>query len=144
MNTKIIVWIVVILLLFPVIVALRPKPMTFDRIQKGFATQGLTATDVHESNPSLESIAQLTMTIEGATVDIYQFDDEGKIAKQLAYQQPDPGQAMVEASGLRQALGAAPLSPIKTDATRRGMFMLTVSGESGEVRARVIKAFKSL
>jgi len=144
MNMKVIIWIVIIIVLLPVIVALRPKPMTFERIQKGFAAQGLVATAVHEETPSLDSVAQLGMTIEGADVEIYHYDDEGKIAKQLTYQQPDPGQAMVEASGLRAALGAAPLSPIKTDATRRGMFMLTVSSESAEVRAKVLKAFKSL
>ncbi|MBI5094472.1 MAG: hypothetical protein HZB26_18800 [Candidatus Hydrogenedentes bacterium] len=143
MNTKIIIWIVAIVVLAPLLVRLWPKPLTYERIQAGLKAQGLTLENVHESSPSLEAVAQLSMTIDGATVEIYQYDDEGKVATQLTYQQPDPGQAIVEASGLREALGAAPVSPIKTDATRRGMFMLTVSSDNAEVRVRVIKAFKS-
>lgn len=139
---NIIIAIVVALLLLPVAAKLMPKPLTFERFQNAFTRDGMKVEEVlPASAPGNEAIAQVSMKVDGATVDIYQYEDEGKIAKNYEYQKPDVGQAIVDSMHLAEALGAAKPKNIPTSAARKGMFMLVVASEDGDLRARVVASF---
>jgi len=142
---KVIIAIIVVLVALPVVVNLLPEPMSFERVHDGFEAAGFTisAAGLVES-PRLEAAEQFNMTLDGARVELFRYNDRGRIARQFGYQQQDPGEAMVESMGLREALGAAPTPKVKTSAARRGLFMILVSSADADVRARVIRTFKEL
>lgn len=140
---NVVIAIIVGLFLLPVVVKILPKPLTFERFEKSFERNGMKVEDIQPAGaPANEAIAQASMKVDGAQVDLYQYDDEGKIAKNFEYQKPDVGQAIVDSMHLAEALGAAKPKNIPTSAARRGMFMLVVASEDGALRARVVAAFQ--
>lgn len=146
---KIIIAVVVIVIgvpvLLPVIQGLLPEPITFERVIAGFQEAGLPLSDYTElPAPQLEAIAQLSMRIGNANVDVYHYDNEGKIVKQLEYQKKDAGTAMVETFNLAQSLGAAPSRNKPSVAARRGMFMIVAIGEDRALLNRIVNTFRSL
>ena len=141
---KLIIAAIVVLLLFPFLIKLMPKPLTLDRFEQGFKKSGMAVSEIKHVPPSLEAIDQLSFTIDGSTVDIYQYDDEGKIAKNYEYQKPDVGQAIVETWNLSESLGAAKPHSIPTSASRRGKFFVVVASEDASLRAKVIELFNTL
>lgn len=141
---KILIAIVVIVLLVPVAVKLLPKPMTWDRMQNGFKNAGLTVEQFEVVPASMESVEQASATINAMMVDIYRYDDEGKIVRNLEYQKPDPGAAIVESWGLAQSLGAAVTKKIPTRSARRGMYLIVATGEDEASLDRIVQAFKAL
>ena len=139
---KIIFIVLAILLLIPVLSKIMPTPLTMDRLEAGFKKSGLPFKEVKHVPPSMEAIDQLSLTLEGTTVDIYQYDDEGKIARYFEYQKPDPGQIIAEGMNIAASLGAAQTHKIPTDAARRGMFFIVVASEDAALRTKVIDLFK--
>jgi len=145
MSLKVVVAIVVVILLLPVIAALWPKPLTFERIRDGFEGKGLVVEQYTPVEPpALQAVEQVYMNVAGARVDVYRYDDRGKIAKQLEYQKPDAGTVIVESWNLAQSLGAAQPKKIPTAVGRNGMFMLVVMGDSQELCNRILRAFKEV
>ncbi len=141
---KAIIVAVILIALLPVLPMIIPKPMTFDRITTAIRDAGLPIEGYTEPvTPGLESIAQVSLYVAGVRVDIYQYDDEGKIARHLEYQRPDPGTAVVEAWGLAQSLGAAPSRNLPTLAARRGKFMIVATGEDKALLQRIIDIFRA-
>lgn len=135
---------VVLVILIPFLPMIIPKSMTFDRITTAIRDGGMPIEQYTEPpTPGLESIAQVSFYTLGARVDIYQYDDEGKIARHFEYQKQDPGTAIVEAWGLAQSLGAAPSRNLPTLAARRGKFMIVATGEDKELLKRIIDMFKA-
>ena len=142
---KILFWGLVALLLLPVVNKFRPRAVTFERAQAAFVAAGMTITEYQErARSSLESIAEVSMYVDTASVSIYQYDHEGKIATQLAYQKDDPGAAIVESWGLAQALGAAESKNIPQRSLRNGKFMLIARGYDEALLARIVSVFKGL
>jgi len=142
---KVIVALVAILLLLPIIVALRPKPITLERAQQVFEANGMFVEDAHAVNPpGIQSVEQFSMFVDSARVDIYRYDDEGKVAKNFEYQKTDVGTAMVENMNLAQQLGAAPPRRMKSDAARKRMYLIVVADNNDALRGTIIKAFKSM
>jgi hypothetical protein len=141
---KVLVVAVVLLIAFPLVKKMMPKAVTFDRAEKAFIAAGLPAANFQETAPGLEAVAQVSGTIGSATVDLYKYDHEGKIAKQLEYQKQDPGQAMVEAWGLAQAMGAAVQKSTPTRSARNGKFMIVATGEDPALLDRIVAVFNSL
>lgn len=145
---KAIGWVIGIMVLVPVIAVIRPylpKAVTFERVEQAYNDAGFWVTEVTRVEPpTLDSVAQLSLRVEGYPVNVYQFDSEGPIAKQLEFQKPDAGSVVVEAWNLSERLGAAKPKNIPTSAARNGMFMLTVQSEDAGLRRRVVEIFKGL
>jgi len=142
---KVLIGAVVIVVLLPVLNKYRPRPASFERAQAAFAAANLSVYDYAEvAQPALEAVAQVTMHIDMARVDLYRFDSEGKIAKQLEYQKKDAGSQMVEAWNIAQSLGAAPDRNKPTQAARNGKFMIVATGEDEELLKSIVRIFKSL
>jgi len=139
---KAVVAVIVILLLVPVIQAVWPKPATFERAVAGFETAGLTVSDYQQgAGGGLDAVERATMTIRDASVEIYRYDDEGAIVKNLEYQKDDPGQAIMESWGLAEAMGAAPDKSWSQRTARKGMLMLIARGEDKDLLNRIREAF---
>jgi len=138
------VFAVLLLPFLPRLLALLPEPVSFERAQLAFYEAGLQIQEWQEVAPSLEAVAQVCGVIKGATVNLYQYDHEGKLVKQLEYQREDPGQAMVEAWGLAEAVGAAQQQRVPSRAARRGMFMLVATGEDPAVLDEIVAVFRAL
>lgn len=151
-NNKLIKFILVIVVVviagpiaLPHIMRLMPQAVTFDRAQAAFLAQGMTVDSPHPvMPPGLEAAEQMQMYVNGMIVDIYRYDNEGKIAKNIEYQRTDPGTAMVEAFNIAQSLGARPSQSTPTLAQRNGMFMLVASGPDKAVLKRIVEVFGSL
>ena len=136
---------VLALLLIPVVSKYRPRAASFDRAQAAFTAAGMTITEYQErSQPSLDSIAEVYMYVDAASVSIYHYGSEGKIAVQLGYQKDDPGAAIVESWGLAQALGAAESKNVPQRSLRNGMFMLIARGYDEELLNRIVSVFNGL
>jgi hypothetical protein len=142
---KVFIYAVLILVALPFLPYILPKAMTFERIRAGLEQGGFTLQDFQTlPTPGNEAIGQIAMTIDDAHVDVYQYDDEGKIARYHEYQKKDPGQAMVEAWGLAQSLGAAPSKNLPSLAARRRMFLMVATGPDEALLKRIIDRFQKL
>lgn len=136
---------VVLLVALPFLPRLMPKPLTMERVERAYSVEGARASDARKVEPpGLEAVEQLSMTVSGAQVDVYRYDNEGKLAKQMEYQKPDAGSVIVEAWNLSESLGAAKPKSKPVSVARRGMFMMTATSEDAALRERIIKIFKSL
>jgi len=139
---------VLVLLALPILPRLIPAGKTLDRFQAAFEEGGYAVERASVSTtPQLEAIGQLSMTVDGAHVEIYHFDDEGKIAKQMEFQKPGPGSAQVDAFGLSElaaAVGAAKPKNKPVTVARNGKFLLVVTSEDDALRARIKATFSSL
>jgi hypothetical protein len=139
---KLLIAAVVILAAVPVLPFILPKAVTFERILAGFeAAQVPVENCMDNPQPGLESIAEKDMTIGTANVAIYQYDNSAVLTRQLGNQQKDPGQAMVQAWGLAQSLGAAVPKEIPYLTASRGKFMIIATGEDKALLQRIIDVF---
>ncbi len=143
---KALIAVVVIVVLLPVVQRFLPKGFSYERFQAALETAAFEVTDAHRvDKPAVPgAVEQFSMLVNGAQVDVYRFDDEGKIATQLEYQKPDAGSVIVENWGLAESLGAAkpknkPVLPL-----RRGMFMCLVTHEDKTLRERIGRVFSSM
>jgi len=135
----------VLLLALPIIPKLIPETMTLDKVVAALTAAGYTLTDVKDvDSPRLGAIAMKELTVNGANVELYEFDDEGEIAKQLEYQKPDAGSAIVETWNLSESLGAAKPQSKPVTAARNGMMMIVVMSEDKALRERVASVFRGL
>jgi len=142
---KIVVVLVLILVLIPVIAALKPKPITLERARTVFEENGLIVESAEEATaPQIQAVEQFTLHVNGARVEIYRYDDEGKIAKNYEYQKTDAGTAIVESMGIADSLGAAAPRSTKSDAARKRKYLVVVTTNDDALRATVIRLFKSL
>ena len=142
---KVVIAVVAFVVLLPVVLRLLPKPFTVERFQAALEAAGFVVGDVRKMDaPAVPgAVEAFSMTVNGAQVDVYRFDDEGKIATQLEYNKPDAGTAIVESWGLADALGAAkpknkPVLPL-----RNGMFMALIADEDKTLRERVGRVFRA-
>ena len=143
---KIVIAGVALLLLLPIIQRFWPKPFTFERFQAGLEHVGLTVENAGKVGaPGIPgAVEQFSMLVNGAQVDVYRFEDEGKIATQLEYNKTDAGTAIVETWNLSESLGAAKPKNKPVLVRRNGMFMLLVSHEDKTLRERIAKVFNSM
>ena len=147
-NGKILQWgiiIVIAVIAAPFVMKLMPKAITFERAQEAFTKAALPVTEFTiQPKPINEAAAMATATIGTASVEIYQYDSEGPIARYTEYQKKDPGQAVVEAWNLAQSLGAAVRKETPTRYARRGMFLIIARGDDTALLDRIIAAFNSI
>ncbi len=141
---KVVIFAVVVLLAFPFVMQLIPEPLTLERIQAGFAASGLPVAQMQQVNPSNESVAELAAIVGVVSVNVYQYNDEGKIARYTEYQKKDAGTAVVETWNLAQSLGAAVRKDTPSKYLRRGMFLVVATGDDTAMIDRVIGVFKGL
>jgi hypothetical protein len=143
---KIVIAIGVMLLVAPFAAQYLPKPASFERAKAAFEEAGLAVREFHiVEKPQLGAVAQASLLINEVNVQIYRFDNEGKIATQLGYQQQDPGSAMVESWNIAESLGAKPAREKPAHrAARNGYYMITASGYDRETTGRVIALFSGL
>jgi hypothetical protein len=142
---NVVITVVVLVALLPFILMVLPKEVSLDRAKQAFTDNGLVVEyDRPVVPPALEAVEHLTMYVNGALVNIYRYDDEGKIAKNLEYQRPDSGTMAVEAMGIGVALGAAPSRNIPITAERNGKWMITIQDPDAALRQRIARVFKSL
>jgi hypothetical protein len=135
----------VLIVLFPIVQRVLPKPFAFERFQAALEGAGFVVTDARKADNAAipGAIEEFSMVVNGARVDVYRFDDEGKIATQFEYNKPDPGSVIVESWGLADALGAAkpknkPMLPL-----RNRMFLVLITHEDKTLRERIGKVFSS-
>jgi len=142
---KIVIAGVALLLLLPIIQRFWPKPFTFERFQAALEHAALTVENAGKVGaPSIQgAVEQFSMLVNGAQVDVYRFEDEGKIATQLEYNKTDAGTAIVETWNLSESLGAAKPKNKPVLVRRNRMFLLIVSHEDKTLRERIAKVFDS-
>jgi len=140
-----VVVVAVIVLLIPLIAQMMPEAVTFERVQAAMENCGLDVSAVNRKPTSTYgALEMMSMDVGGASVEIYRFENEGKIVKQLEFEKPDSGSVIVETWNLSESLGAAKPKRLPRSATRNGMFMIAVTCENKDLRARVIDVFRSL
>ncbi len=148
-KTKALIAFVVLLALIPVLPALKrylPKPVTVERIVEAFEEAGFEVADIRPGTMAAfrQAADHTAMKVNGAQVDIFVYDDVGKIAKQQQYLRQGPGEAMVEAWNLSEQLGAAPNPNTPSDVARKDMFLLVVTDDNDDLRRRIIQTFEWL
>lgn len=142
---KALFFIIAVLVILPILPHIIPKPASIERLVETLKAAGCQVTDPEQAqNPMLEAANQWTMSVDDARVDLYRFDDEGKIAKQFEYQKKDVGSAIVEAWNLGQALGAAPDANVPTYPARNGRYLLVVTTPDKELAIRIVQLFSEL
>ncbi len=142
---KIVVVFGILIFLGPIILNFLPAPLSLEGIvaefnKRGFQVENLTFVEP----PANEAVRQVSFYVRGALVNIYQYDNEGAIAKYAEMYKKDPGTAIVEAWGLAQALGAAPSKNKPERVARRKKFLLVVQGEDTTLLNEIVKVFESL
>ena len=136
---------VIVLVLLPVLPKLMPKPASFERARAAFEAAGYEVSGYTvEQTGELEAVEHADMYVDDAEVGIYRYDSEGKIAKQVQYQQQGPGSAMAESMNLRVKFGAAPNPNKPFRAARNGKYMIVVTCADKQVINDLIGIFKSL
>ncbi len=147
-SNKIIKFVIVLAVVFlaaPFFMRFIPKPVTFDRAKLAFETAGLSVSqNTMAASPGERAVAEADLTVNGVNVNIYQFDNEGKIATAMEYQKKDPGAAIVEQMHLAQNLGAAVHKEVPSRAVRRGMFMMVATGEDARMVERIATVFEGM
>lgn len=142
---KIVIILGILIIGVPILIQFLPEPLSMERVEEGFKKSDLGIADIQVVNPPTnESIAQISFMVGGALVNIYQYDNEGTIARYAEMYKKDPGTAIVEAWGLAQSLGAAPSKNKPERVARRKMFLLVVQGEDTALLDRIVKIFSSL
>ena len=127
---KFIISLVILVLAFPFLVKLIPESMSIERVRAAFEEAGYNVEKFDAmSIPQREAVATWQLMVTGYRVDVYEYDSEGKIAKQLGYLAPDPGAAMASSLGIADSLGAAPDPNLPSVALRKGKWMVLVTGE---------------
>lgn len=136
---------VVVIAILPFAVRLLPEAVTFDRALAAFKAAGMDVQDYRVAeHPGMESVAQADMRIDGAWVNLYEYDDEGVIVRNLEYRKKDAGTAIVETWNLAQTLGAAPSVNKPERSARNGMFMIVATGEDEALLKKIVTIFADL
>ncbi len=142
---KILIVLFILIIAGPFLFQYLPVPLTMERIEEGFRKSDLGVTNIQVVNPPTnEAVAQISFMVGDALVNIYQYDNEGAIARYAEMYKKDPGTAIVEAWGLAQSLGAAPSKNKRERVARRKMFLLVVQGDDTTLLDRVVKVFSKL
>ena len=142
---KILLVLGVIVIGIPILLQLLPEPLNMERIIEGLKKSDLGIIEIRNVEPPTnESVAQIHFEVNGAFADIYQYDDEGKIARYAEMYKQDPGTAIVEAWGLAQSLGAAPSKNKTQRISRRRMYLLVVQGDDTALLDHIVKIFSEL
>ncbi len=142
---KILLVLGVIVIGIPILLQLLREPLNMERIIEGLKKSDLGITEIRNVEPPTnESVAQIHFEVNGAFADIYQYDDEGKIARYAEMYKQDPGTAIVEAWGLAQSLGAAPSKNKPQRISRRRMYLLVVQGDDTALLDHIVKKFSEL
>ena len=124
---------------------LLPKPVTFDRARLAFETAGLTITEFQMAqSPGQRAIAEADLTVNGVYVNIFLFDNEGKIVTAMEYQKKDAGSAIVEQMHLAENLGAAVRKETPSIPVRRGMYMMIATGQDLAMVKRIAAVFEAM
>lgn len=142
MKTVVII-VVILILLLPVLIKLKPKPITTARIEAIFKSHGLAEDGVQEGGAALEAVQSWRIPAYEGSIAIYRYENHAKLVKNLEYQKDDPGSRMVAAWNLSESLGAAPPPP-PTDTAKKRMYMLVVTSRDAAFRAKVKEAFRAL
>ncbi|HNR32007.1 MAG TPA: hypothetical protein PKI11_14040 [Candidatus Hydrogenedentes bacterium] len=156
MNVKTVVKVIlaafVLLAALPLLMQLRPTPLTAERVRAGFEQAGFTVFEfVKLPTPGLDAVEQVSITVSTGsgtpvTAALYRFDNTGKLAKQYEYNKPDMGAGAAEAFNLSNiAAGVTrpqPQRPVNVGKNR--MFLLVATGDTKEQVNRVIKVFEGL
>ncbi len=142
---KIIVLGAVLLLASPFLLKLLPKPVTPERVIQAFRMSGLSVGDITKfEQPMNRAISQMSMTVNGAIVQLYEFDDRGRIATAFENEKPDAGSVIVESWNLSEQLGAAKPKNKPCTPAKNGLWLLTVTDEDKALRGRVAGIFGAL
>ncbi|MGC8844455.1 MAG: hypothetical protein ACP5QY_01260 [Candidatus Hydrogenedens sp.] len=135
----------IIIIGVPILIQFLPAPLSMERIIEGFKKSDLGVVEIQNINPPMnEAIAQISFKVGDAFVNVYQYDNEGTIARYAEMYKKDPGTAIVEAWGLAQSLGAAPSKNKPERVARRKMFLLVAQGEDKSLLEHIVKIFTSL
>ena len=141
--------VLVLVLVFPVLPklldGLKPNPPSLERFEKALRAAGMSVDVITPIEPpQFESIEMTAMYVNGTSVTLAKYNNEGKIATQLAYMKPDSGSVAVEAMGIAQSLGARNRKPPTILATRNGLFMLVIMGEDKTLNTKIAGIFEKL
>ena len=145
---KAIIILVVILVagpfLAPIIAPYIPKAMSAERVRVAFDAAGYTAEGFTQSKfPQRDSVEQWNFRVREYSIELYRYDHEGKIVRNVENLKPDPGMAIVQTMNIAQQLGAAPTKSRPMIPARKRMWMIVVSGPDKAYCQQLIKVFKS-
>ena len=140
---KAIVIIVMLIIAFPFVPKLLPKPMTIERVESSFKATGLQIDSQSKGGAALEAAESWYYTIGTASVEVYRYENHAKLVKNQEYQKDDAGSIMVEAWNLSESLGAAKNPNPRADTAKKKMFMIVVKCDDNNLRGKIISAFRS-
>lgn len=141
---KLIIGACIIVVAFPALMAIIPKAKTTDTFVNAFKKRWTVEEVTQVRPPGLQAVEHVSMRINGALVDLYRYDDEGKIAKQYEYQKPGAGDGIAQSMGIAAALGASTKPPPAFVAGRNGKFMIVTSGLEKPQLQEIVRAFESM
>ena len=142
MNLKPLLIIVAVIVLLPVAATLRPRPLTPEGVRAGFAARGMAVEDYRAMvPPQLDAVEHVTMRVDGARVNLYRFDNEGKIARNYEHQKGGGGGGALVQLGMQ--LGAAQPTSF-TEAARKRRLLITVTSDDRELNRRVVQVFQAM
>lgn len=149
---KLVVVLFAVIAVLPFVLKRLPEPVTFAEArqaleQGGYSVEGYTEPAVAELGAVRQASFQLGSGANAPLyASLYEFDNEGKIAKQYEYNKPDAGPQMVEVFNLSNvAAGVGQVRPQRpAGAGRNGMLLLVVTGDSKEQVRRAVDLFEGL
>jgi len=142
---KVLITVIALVVVSPVVLHFIPKSFDVERFQAALKAAGFVVEDVRKSDTVAVpgAVEAYSMTVNGAQVDLFRFDNEGKIATQYEYNKPDKGMAIAQSTGLLNAMG---LSAPKTKpilALRNGMYLALISHEDKTLNQRIGRVFSA-
>lgn len=142
---KVLIGVVIAVVAFPAFISFFPEAHTMESLRAGFDAKGWNVDDFQEIQPpGLESARQVNMLVRGAYVELYQYDDVGKLAKQYEYQKPGSGEGIANSMGIASSLGARTKEPPPFVAGKNGMFMIVTTGLDKPQLLELVRVFQSL
>lgn len=142
---RVLVTVIALVIVSPVVLYFIPQSFDMERFQASLKAAGFVVEDFRKSDTTAVpgAVESYSMTVNGAQVDIYRFDNEGKIATQYEYNKPDKGMAIAQSTGLLNAMGLAAPKTRPILALRNGMYLALISHEDKTLNQRIGRIFSA-
>jgi len=128
--------------------ALKPDPLTFDRIEPKLSAAGFDVTPLQPASYGYVTgaVDGRSFTVNGIPVSVFLFEDSGRLNVAYANYQQDPGEAIANKMGITTMLGveSRPNPNPRTWPVKKGKYLFVPTTDD-EVGVRpVIGAIKKL
>ena len=142
---RVLITVVALVVVSPVVLYFIPKSFDVEQFQAALKAAHFEIADFRKSDAIAVpgAVESYSMTVNGAQVELYRFDNEGKIATQYEYNKPDKGMAIAQSTGILNALGMSAPKPKPVLALRNGMWLALISHEDKTLNQRIGRIFSA-